>query len=259
MNPSNLVEVVAGVLYNEAGAFLLSSRPPGKPYAGYWEFAGGKVEAGETRLAALQREFNEELGIQIIAASPWLTRIHHYEHANVHLHFFRIAANQWRGQLTALENQSWHWQLPHEQTVAPMLPANAPILAALAIPTRLIGHLSAGFRVDNSHQSPLMQPYQHHLAENTLVYAEVGQLATISQQHPLNHLWTVCHNQDEWQQAQATAGVIWPLYNQQDQQQLLHLLQHNDIQLPILVLYTENYTDNINWMSLGVHGMINAT
>ena len=77
------ISVVAGVLENSEGAFLLSSRPEGKPYAGYWEFAGGKVEAGETAFAALQREFAEELGVEILRATPWLRRTHVYEHAAV--------------------------------------------------------------------------------------------------------------------------------------------------------------------------------
>ncbi|MCI4052472.1 NUDIX domain-containing protein, partial [Klebsiella pneumoniae] len=67
-----LIRVVAGILLDSDGNYLLSSRPEGKPYAGYWEFAGGKVEAGETDFQALQREFEEELGIRILAATPWL-------------------------------------------------------------------------------------------------------------------------------------------------------------------------------------------
>ena len=76
-----LVQVVAGILLDQNGRYLLSSRPEGKPYAGYWEFAGGKVEAGESDFQALQREFEEELGIRILAATPWLTKVHSYEHA----------------------------------------------------------------------------------------------------------------------------------------------------------------------------------
>ena len=82
-----LVQVVAGILLDQNGRYLLSSRPEGKPYAGYWEFAGGKVEAGESDFQALQREFEEELGIRILAATPWLTKVHSYEHAHVRLHF----------------------------------------------------------------------------------------------------------------------------------------------------------------------------
>ena len=61
---------------------------------------------------------------------------------------------------------------------------------------------------------------------------------------------------DQWTQAQTAAAVIWPLYNQQDQQQLLSLLHQNDINLPVFALYTQNYIDQIDWMSLGAHGVI---
>ena len=129
------IHVVAGILFNERGEFLLSSRPEGKPYAGYWEFAGGKVEAGETEFAALQREFMEELGIEITHATPWLAKFYRYEHAHVNLRFFRVAAHEWRGKLQAREQQQWAWQKAGDFTVSPMLPANTALLAQLAIPS----------------------------------------------------------------------------------------------------------------------------
>ena len=58
-------EVAVGILLRDDGAMLLSTRPPGKPYAGYWEFPGGKLEAGETVEQALRRELIEELGVTI--------------------------------------------------------------------------------------------------------------------------------------------------------------------------------------------------
>src|SRR5258708_12596147 len=71
--------------------FLLAQRPAGKPYAGYWEFPGGKIEAGEEARAALTRELREELGIGVRESSPWITRLHAYTHATVRLHFFRVS------------------------------------------------------------------------------------------------------------------------------------------------------------------------
>src|ERR1022692_3856482 len=65
------VDVAVGVLIDAAGRFLLTSRPEGKVYAGYWEFPGGKLETGESVQAALRRELHEELGITIGAAVPW--------------------------------------------------------------------------------------------------------------------------------------------------------------------------------------------
>lgn len=114
-----LIRVVAGILLDSDGNYLLSSRPEGKPYAGYWEFAGGKVEAGETDFQALQREFEEELGIRILAATPWLTKIHSYEHARVCLKFLWVNPGQWTGEPQSREGQAWSWQKAGDFTVAP--------------------------------------------------------------------------------------------------------------------------------------------
>lgn len=113
-------------------SFLLARRPGGKPYSGYWEFPGGKIESGEPSLAALERELDEELGIQLIQARPWITRVFFYAHATVRLHFFRVS--EWHGEPKPLENQSLSWQSANNITVAPVLPANAPILRALLLP-----------------------------------------------------------------------------------------------------------------------------
>jgi 8-oxo-dGTP diphosphatase len=127
------VEVVAAVMQRADGAFLLAQRPPGKVYAGYWEFPGGKVEAGEPLQAALARELHEELGIELTRAYPWITRVFTYPHATVRLNFFRVA--QWRGDPHPRENQAIAWQRPQGPMAEPMLPANAPVLASLALPT----------------------------------------------------------------------------------------------------------------------------
>lgn len=113
-------------------SFLLARRPGGKPYSGYWEFPGGKIEAGESPRAALERELDEELGIQLTHAQPWITRVFFYAHATVRLHFFRVT--EWHGEPKSLENQSLSWQFTDDITVAPILPANAPILRALLLP-----------------------------------------------------------------------------------------------------------------------------
>jgi 8-oxo-dGTP diphosphatase len=126
------IAVVAAVLQQPDGRFLLAQRPQGKVYAGYWEFPGGKVEPGETPLQALIRELHEELGIDVTAAYPWLIREFDYEHADVRLHFFRVRG--WRGELHGRESQAFAWQRIDAIDVSPLLPANGPILSALAIP-----------------------------------------------------------------------------------------------------------------------------
>ena len=122
-------EVAVGILLRADGDMLLSTRPPGKPYAGYWEFPGGKLEAGETVEQALRRELVEELGITIGSASVWTVTEHDYPHALVRLHWCKVWA--WTGEFEMREGQSMAWQqLP--LTVAPVLPGAYPVLQWLA-------------------------------------------------------------------------------------------------------------------------------
>ena len=123
------VDVAVGVLLDGLGRFLLTSRPIGKVYAGYWEFPGGKFEAGETVQQALARELNEELGISIVNAHPWQTEIVDYPHARVRLHFCKVF--DWSGEFEMREGQTMAWQtLP--VLVAPVLPGTLPVLRWLA-------------------------------------------------------------------------------------------------------------------------------
>jgi len=127
-----VVEVAAAVLERADGSFLLAQRPAGKVYAGWWEFPGGKVEAGEAPEHALARELHEELGVDVRTAYPWITRVHAYEHATVRLRFFRVT--DWSGDPHPRENQAFVWQRLDRPMAAPMLPANAPVLASFALP-----------------------------------------------------------------------------------------------------------------------------
>ena len=126
--------------------FLLAQRPEGKAYPGYWEFPGGKIEPGESPREALARELKEELGIDVAAADPWITRVYAYTHATVRLHFFRVGA--WRGEPQPLEDQAIAWQEVDRPTVSPMLPANAPVLSALALPAVMVVSDAASQGVD---------------------------------------------------------------------------------------------------------------
>ncbi|HXE41066.1 MAG TPA: Nudix family hydrolase [Azonexus sp.] len=137
---NTIVEVAAAVMLRADGReFLLAQRPEGKVYAGYWEFPGGKVEPGETVRAALIRELQEELGITVTACSPWLTRQFTYPHATVRLNFWQVTA--WDGEIgitAPLEHSAVDWQqCGAAASVAPILPANDPILKALALPTTM--------------------------------------------------------------------------------------------------------------------------
>ena len=138
-----VTEAAVGVIQHKNGLVLLAERPAGKPWAGYWEFPGGKIEPNETPEQALQRELQEELGITATLMYPWLTRSFDYEAKydalgklespakTVKLHFFMVT--EWKGMPFGLEKQTISWQNPEKVDVMPMLPANTPILTALSL------------------------------------------------------------------------------------------------------------------------------
>jgi 8-oxo-dGTP diphosphatase len=134
-SPRPVVEVAVGVLIDGAGAVLLGQRPEGKPYAGYWEFPGGKVEDGETLFAALSRELQEEIDVRIDQANEFMVLEHDYPHAYVRLHICLVKS--WQGQPRGLENQALGWLKIKDidqlgiAGFDPVLPATLPILEKL--------------------------------------------------------------------------------------------------------------------------------
>ena len=132
----SLVQVAVGVLVRDDDSFLLTSRPEGKAYAGYWEFPGGKLESDETVEQALRRELQEEIGITIQDCTLWKTERIDYPHALVQLNFCKVT--QWTGELQMLEAQSFAWQqLP--VMVTPVLPGTVPVLHWFAQERRFLG------------------------------------------------------------------------------------------------------------------------
>lgn len=134
------LEVAVGVVVRADGRVLLGQRVDGKPYAGWWEFPGGKLEAGETVAQALARELHEELGLAVTTSHPWLVREFVYPHAHVRLHFRRLFT-EWgdvAGEPQSREGQAFTWQAVDEPVVAPLLPASEPVFGWLRWPRRLI-------------------------------------------------------------------------------------------------------------------------
>lgn len=124
-----VTDVAVGVLIAPDGQFLLTTRPPGKVYAGYWEFPGGKLEAGETVAQALRRELQEEIGVTVGEVHLWREQLVDYPHALVRLHFCKVL--DWQGDLHMHEGQAFAWQrLP--VTVEPVLHGTVPVLQWLA-------------------------------------------------------------------------------------------------------------------------------
>ncbi|MCL1861257.1 MAG: Nudix family hydrolase [Proteobacteria bacterium] len=196
MNPET-VDVAAGIIVRDDGCFLLGRRAPGSFYPGYWEFPGGKVETGESPAEALCRELSEELGLRAERLYPWLVRTHAYEHACVRLHFFEVA--QWQGEIRARVHDALDWVMPGSPDApAPMLPANGPILRALALPRRLgITHaasigiepqlaaldhaLQSGLRFVLIRESALPMPAQRAFAKEAVRRARAaGALAIVN-------------------------------------------------------------------------------
>ena len=173
--------------------FLLASRPQGKGWAGWWEFPGGKIEVNETPEHALSRELQEELGITPTDTQPWLTRRFDYPKTHdsaakaVLLHFYFVT--QWQGEVSAKEGQQLSWQNPQNITVSPVLPANAPIMKALALPpiyaisnvaemgeaawlSALEAQLQQGLRLIQLREKHLAAPALMRLAEQVLALAK---------------------------------------------------------------------------------------
>src|SRR5438552_17529712 len=125
-----MIEVAAAVIQRGDGRFLLAQRPQGKVYAGYWEFPGGKVEPGEDFARALFRELHEELGIDVRAAYPWITREYVYPHGHVRLNFFRVL--EWSGEPHPREDQAIAWQGAAPATGSPELAAERPVPPSLS-------------------------------------------------------------------------------------------------------------------------------
>lgn len=131
------IDVAAGLILQEDGSLLLAERPGDKPWPGWWELPGGKIEAGETVLQALARELKEELDIDVTVATPWVTYVHEYPKNIVRLAFCRVT--EWQGSPTGLEGQRLAWVDPHAAlSVGPLLPATQPPLRWLQLPDRYL-------------------------------------------------------------------------------------------------------------------------
>ena len=130
--PGPVVDVAVGVLVRAGGAVLFGQRPAGKPYAGWWEFPGGKLEAGESVEQALARELHEELGLRVASSTPWVRFEFSYPHAHVRLHFCRV--ERWSGEPRAHEGQRLRFVDPFGELPTPLLPAAVPTLRWLCLP-----------------------------------------------------------------------------------------------------------------------------
>lgn len=135
---SKRIQVAVAIITKPNGEYLLTSRPNGKGWAGWWEFPGGKIEENETPTDALSRELQEELSITPTLIQAWIKRRYDYpathdaDAKTVELHFYFVF--DWQGNPVPMEGQTLAWQHPQQLNVSPVLPANVPILHALSLP-----------------------------------------------------------------------------------------------------------------------------
>ncbi len=123
------MHVVIGILTNEKGEILIAQRPQHVLGGGLWEFPGGKVELNESSFNALQREFNEEIGIQVVAADPWFQVEHDYPQRRILLDSWTI--RDYQGIPIGAENQPIQWVDPNELVKFNFPEGNLPFLKAL--------------------------------------------------------------------------------------------------------------------------------
>ena len=132
-----ITDVAVGVICRDEGQILIGSRPEGKPWAGWWELPGGKIETNESVGQALTRELAEEIGIQVTRTRPWVTHVHRYPKTTVRLHFWQVT--DWTGEPTSLEGQKLQWiKVQEALDREDLLPATYPPLRWLLIPNRYL-------------------------------------------------------------------------------------------------------------------------
>ena len=233
-----LIRVVAGILLNRDGDYLLSSRPEGKPYAGYWEFAGGKVEAGETDFQALQREFEDE-------------------HARVCLKFLWVNPDQWTGEPQSREGQEWSWQKAGDFTVAPMLPANGALLRSLSVPRRLYGSLKTGLYGENRMGAYRVLPLGSAEGSGANVLMEAAQW----QDRPehADSVWMMVQTREQWRQAQEKGAdvVVWRVGNAAQAAAVDEVLKHG-VSVPLVVAADVQTASHCGgqWLAAGAHAVL---
>jgi len=128
---TTLLLVVAVALVDADGRILLSQRPQGKSLAGLWEFPGGKVETGERPEAALIRELDEELGIEVKEPCLAPLTFASYAYPDFHLLMPLYICRRWTGIPAGREGQILKWVRPKDLRGYPMPPADEPLIPPL--------------------------------------------------------------------------------------------------------------------------------
>ena len=110
--------------------------------SGYWEFPGGKIEAGEGRIEALRRELSEELSVTLLSARPLIRLRHGYPDFSVDLDVW--LGTDWCGDVIPREGQETTWAAPEDLRHHALLPADGPVVGALLLPEQIVLTPDAG-------------------------------------------------------------------------------------------------------------------
>ena len=129
MSGASRLHVAAGILIDESGRVLLTERIGDSPFAGLWEFPGGKIHDDETPLAAVKRELHEELDIEVGDCEHFMQLMHEYADRSVALEFFKVLS--WQREPRGCDGQALQWRHPADIGIQELLPADAPVLLAL--------------------------------------------------------------------------------------------------------------------------------
>jgi 8-oxo-dGTP diphosphatase len=216
--PKPTIHVAAGLILRADGALLLAQRPGDKPWPGWWELPGGKIESGESVLDALARELKEELDIDVTASTPWVTYVHEYPKNIVRLSFCRVTG--WDGTPTGIEGQSLAWVDPQQAIpVGPLLPATEPPLRWLQLPDRyLLTSIGASANLPGFLNKLAMalkqgiklvqfrEPDWAQQADASEVYAGLQQVLQLCRRHGAQCLVNSIHPKTWWDDAD---GVHW--------------------------------------------------
>ena len=138
--------MVAAAIRDAQDRLLIAQRPAGKHMAGGWEFPGGKIEGGETRIEGLKRELAEEVGVELLSAHPLIRIQHAYAERDIDLDVWAVTA--FEGQPRGLEGQQLRWCPAEDLSSADLIPADRPIVTALLLPECITAPAGARYTVD---------------------------------------------------------------------------------------------------------------
>ncbi|QRN40905.1 MAG: NUDIX domain-containing protein [Neisseriaceae bacterium] len=251
MNNGKQVKVVAAIIFNDKKQVLISTRPKGKSYAGYWEFAGGKQEIYETSFQTLQRELNEELGLKIDYATPWLKKNVVYDRVYLSLFFWRVYPKNWSGAVTPRENQEWKWVDIPSLAQKKLLPANHSVVNALQIPEVLF--LSNSILLANNKEFQIL-PYKEATHKRQSIYISHKDVENLGCLPNFEWVAVVVENKEEMRVSLEAHAVIWNISSEHSFQELTEVLSEGQF-IPILAINFSNQEAS-KLRELGLHGFI---